>query len=58
MIYPNLLKKTNEFDSEVMQVDRNIKLKDYYTLIQKTVPTFIGDFAKDNNVRIWRYITD
>ena len=41
-----------------MQVDRNMKLKDYYTLIQKTVPTFTGNFARDNNVRIWKYSSD
>lgn len=38
-----------------MQVDRNYTLKEYYSLIQKTVPTFKGDYARDNGVRLWRY---
>lgn len=46
------------FEKEVMQVDRNMKLKDYYALISRTVHTFTGNFAKDNNVRIWRYATE
>lgn len=32
-----------------------MKLKDYIALIQRTVPTFRGDYAKDNGVRLWRY---
>ncbi|CAD8163336.1 unnamed protein product [Paramecium pentaurelia] len=65
LIYPIIIKQISldrmhkqTFESEVMQVDRNMKLKDYQELIQNTVHTFQGNFKKDNNVRIWRYVTD
>ncbi|CAD8158112.1 unnamed protein product [Paramecium pentaurelia] len=65
LLYPSIIKQISfdrmyrqTFDSEIMQVDRNMELKDYQALIQRTVHTFSGSFAKDNNVRIWRYVTD
>ncbi|CAK80662.1 unnamed protein product (macronuclear) [Paramecium tetraurelia] len=65
LLYPAIIKQiclgrmqSPTFDNEVMQVDRNMKFKDYQSLIQKTVYTFVGNFAKDSSVRIWRYITD
>ncbi|CAD8091291.1 unnamed protein product [Paramecium sonneborni] len=65
LLYPSIIKSISldsmyksTFEKEVMQVDRNMKLKDYYALISRTVHTFTGNFAKDNNVRIWRYVTE
>ncbi|CAD8047703.1 unnamed protein product [Paramecium sonneborni] len=46
-------------DIEFMQVDRKMKLKDYYGLLQTTINTFQGSFEKgSNSVKLWRYVTD
>ncbi|CAD8077505.1 unnamed protein product [Paramecium sonneborni] len=65
LLYPNVIKQIaldrfqkQTFDQEYLQVDRNMKLKDYYSLLSRTVHTFSGNFAKDNNIRIWRYKSD
>ncbi|CAK82480.1 unnamed protein product (macronuclear) [Paramecium tetraurelia] len=65
LLYPVVIKQIafdrfykQTFDQEYLQVDRNMKLKDYYSLLSKTVTTFTGNFAKDNNVRIWRFQSD
>ncbi|CAD8164051.1 unnamed protein product [Paramecium octaurelia] len=65
LLYPTVIKQIaldrvlkQTFGKSYLQVDRSMKLKDYYNLLQKTVPTFTGSFAKDDNVRIWRYQTD
>ncbi|CAD8065888.1 unnamed protein product [Paramecium primaurelia] len=62
LLYPTVIKQIaldkfykKSFDKLYLQVDRSMKLKDYYNLLQKTVTTFTANFAKDNNVRIWRY---
>ncbi|CAD8175352.1 unnamed protein product [Paramecium octaurelia] len=65
LLYPRIIEQIysgymegQTFQSEVMQVDGNMKFKDYQTLIQRAALTFTENFAKDNSVRIWRYITD
>ncbi|CAD8073602.1 unnamed protein product [Paramecium primaurelia] len=65
LLYPTVIKQIamdtfqkQSFDHEYLQVDRSMKLKDYYNLLQKTITTFTGNFAKDNNIRIWRYQSD
>ncbi|CAD8078254.1 unnamed protein product [Paramecium sonneborni] len=65
LLYPNVIKQIamdkclkQTFEKEYLQVDRNMKLKDYYSLLSRTVNTFTKEFAKDNNIRIWRYKTD
>ncbi|KAM3133391.1 hypothetical protein pb186bvf_014552 [Paramecium bursaria] len=64
LLYPSLISSIsnnmgykNSFEKEHLQVDRNLQLKEYYSLLQRTMPTFKGDYAKDNGVRIWRYQT-
>ncbi|CAD8200152.1 unnamed protein product [Paramecium octaurelia] len=44
-----------QFEKEILQADENCVIKDLYTLIQKTVHTFRGNYNTQNGVRIWRY---
>jgi ubiquitin carboxyl-terminal hydrolase 4/11/15 len=60
LIYPGIVSNfssgyNSKIAEEFMQVSRYMKLSDYYALMEKTVLTFRGNFAKDNNVRLWRY---
>jgi ubiquitin carboxyl-terminal hydrolase 4/11/15 len=60
LIYPGIVSSfssgyTSKITEEQMQVSRYIKLTDYYALMEKTVLTFRGNFAKDNSVRLWKY---
>ncbi|CAD8206908.1 unnamed protein product [Paramecium pentaurelia] len=44
-----------QIDKEYLQADESCVMKDLYSIIQKTVPTFRGNYNNQNGVRIWRY---
>ena len=59
LLYPNVIYNLSHgskstFDKEILQCERQTKLKDYYNMIQTTVSTFRGNYAKDKGVRLWK----
>ncbi|CAD8117954.1 unnamed protein product [Paramecium sonneborni] len=60
LILPNTIMQIaqdnlTQFEKEYLQVDESSTTKDLYALIQKTVPTFRGNYNSQNSVRIWKY---
>ncbi|CAD8095772.1 unnamed protein product [Paramecium primaurelia] len=60
LIIPNTIIQISQdnliqFEKEYLQADESCVMKDLYAIIQKTVPTFRGNYNNQNGVRIWRY---